>query len=222
MTLTVAADGGSLTVEPKGSDAVTLKVGRVVAVGRLHVPVQLPRQDDGHRALPPRRDQPGDQALPLADPLQPVGPSALRQDHGARRPREEARVALRRLQDDGLADRHLVDERGDDRRGDVPRGRRADDRAVPEDDERLPRREGARTLRPDLRVPRPRRPLLLALPRPGAPGVRRREGAKWAPFMEKTYQQMDEHRGRRDEEARAGGRPHRRSRTTASPRGAAP
>ena len=54
MTLTLAADGGSLTVAPKGSSPVTLKPGEWSPLGRLHVPVQLPREDDGHRALPPR------------------------------------------------------------------------------------------------------------------------------------------------------------------------
>ena len=84
MTLTVAPDGGSLTVAPKGSARGDAEGRRVVAVGRLHVPVQPGREDDGHRALPPRVALAGDQALPLADPLQPVGPPPFREDHGAR------------------------------------------------------------------------------------------------------------------------------------------
>ena len=144
MTLTVAPDGPVSRIEPKGSDAGDAEGRRVVALGRLHVPVQLPREDDGHRPLPPRRRSHPEIALYLS-PIH-FNPSDLPPSvkiTRAGRAREEARLALRPLQDDGLADRHVVDERGDDRRGDVPRGRRAHDRAVPEDDERLPRREAS-------------------------------------------------------------------------------
>ncbi len=209
MTLTVAADGGSLTDRAEGLSAGDAEGRRVVAVGRLQVPVQLPREDDGHRALPPRVALARDQALPLADSLQSGGSPPFGEDHGARGSLEEARGPLRPFQDDGLADRHVVDERGDDRREDVPRGRGPHGRAVPEDDERLPRRQGRAAFRPDLRVPRPRRALLLALPRSAASRVRRREGRRVGARRGKDLEKMDDDRGRRDEKAGARGHPDR-------------
>ena len=192
MTLTVLPDGGRLRIEPKGSEPVTLKPGEwspwVTFTFEFNPVVKL----SGHRTLPPRGDRPGNPALPLARQLQPGEAPPGREDHRSREPREGPCEAVRPLQDDGVVDRHLVDERGDDRRTDVPRRRHAHRPAVPEDDGRAPRREGREALRPGLRVHRPGRARHVALPRPGAPRLRRGEGGEIRPSVERNYVQMDD------------------------------
>ncbi len=177
----------------EGERARRPEAGRVVALGHLHLRVQPSREALGHRALPPRRDRAGDPALPLADPLQPGEAPSRGEDHGPRRPREGPGEAVRPLQDGGMVDRHLVDERGDDRRADLPRRRHAHRPAVPEDDGRPPRREGREALRPGLRVHRPGRTRHVALPRsrstrpttrrrrPGSPRPWRGTTPRWTP-----------------------------------------
>ncbi len=176
MTLTVLPDGGRLRIEPKGSEPVTLKPGdwspwvtftfefnpvvKLSGIGRFHLAAIAP---EIQLYLSPINFNPA--KLPPGVKITAPG-----------EPREGPCEAVRPLQDDRVVDRHLVDERGDDRRTDLPRRRDAHRPAVPEDDGRAPRREGREALRPGLRVHRPGRPRHVALPRPGAPGLRRGEG----------------------------------------------
>src|SRR4029453_4659806 len=131
------------------------------------------------------------------DPVRSRAPAAGLRDLDAPGLRARARVALRAIQDHGVGDRHVVDPVGDSFPARFPRGRRVDRGSRAEDARGAPPR-GPTSPRPLLRVPRPRRPRLLAFPRSEAPCLRPRPRV--------------EIRRRRREVLRHGGRDRRRDR----------
>ena len=149
----------------------------VERLGPSRLSRQPARRDPRVRAPPARLDSARDRPLPLADPVRPRAPASRLHAFLAARVREGARARVRPLQDDGLGHRHLVHPVGHASRRRVPRRRPHDRGAGAEDAARAPRRQGAPSL-PLLRVPRPRGARFLAVPRPGASGLRRRAGGE--------------------------------------------
>ncbi len=176
MTLDVAADHSRLGIEVSGQRSVARR-GRMERLGAPDVSLQPADQAAGHRALPRAVGRARGAAVPLADPVRPRTPAADRRSDGAEGVHQDADLALRPVQDHGLDDRHLVDDRRHDRRAGVLRGRQADRRPGAQDARRpAPGRLGR--LRPLLRVHRPRAARDVALLRSQASAATRRRAPR--------------------------------------------
>ena len=181
------------------------------AVERLaaaRFPRQPARRDPRLRAHAPGERPARDRPLPLARAVRSGAPAARLHDLLSAGLRRGTRPRVRPLQDDGLGHRHLVDPVGHAPGGRLPRGREDDGGPGAQDAAGDARAQGPPPL-PLLRVPGPRRPRLLALPRPGAPGVRREARGEVRRRRREVLRRHGRDRGGDGRLARAAGRADR-------------